>query len=389
MEIKIKTLKNTPLVFLYFSFIMAFSDYQVNIKLSYKSFKNLIKTRDVYLSKSFAIFLKKPEKNNKSENKTIKNEIENKKKKIENLQDITDEKIIEYYKTELSRILGKKIKLKKIDIYKIPISFILCGIRKNVDIYIEKEDKILTFGKAAYDSGTGTIPIFRGKGLSKLLINESKNLLRKNNIDGFVLEVLETNEKAKNIYFNAGFLISRRFYCLKINRQKLLENLERIINKETNDIDLSTENIKIKSSSFSLFSADSKKISLDNFLKSPLSWQNSFKSIKNIKKLLKASYLYINNRFCGIGIIQESNSDIKIFSIKTTDKTFNNIKLKEKLEKTYLLQSLFLKELIKLSKNENISILNIDEKMGLKDFLSFSGFNNFVNQFEMYLKIKL
>jgi len=387
LEIKIKTLKNTPLVFLYYSFIMAFSDYQVNIKLSYKSFKNLIKTRDVYLSKSFAIFLKKPEKNNKSENKTIKNEIENKRNKIENLQDIINEKIIEYYETELSRILGKKIKLKKIDIYKIPISFILCGIRKNVDIYIEEEDKILTFGKAAYDSGTGTIPLFRGKGLSKFLLDESKNLLRKNNIDGFVLEVLETNEKAKNLYFNAGFLISRRFYCFKINRQKLLENLERIINKETNDIDLSTENIKIKSSGFSLFSIYSIKISFENFLSSPLSWQNSFKSIKNIKKLLKASYLYINNRLCSIGIIQESNSDIKIFSIKIADTTFKNIKLKEKLEKTYLLQSLFLKELIKLSKNENISILNIDEKMGLKDFLSFSGFNNFANQFEMYLKI--
>lgn len=389
MEIKIKTLKNTPLVFLYYSFIMAFSDYQVNIKLSYKSFKNLIKTRDVDLSKSFAIFLEKPEKNNKSNNKTIKNEIENKKIKIENLPDLNIEKINVYYETELSKILEKKIKIKKIDIYKIPISFILCGIRKNFDIYIEKEDKILTFGKAAYDSGTGTIPIFRGKGLSKLLLNESKNLLRKNNIDGFILEVLETNEKAKNLYSNAGFLISRRFYCYKVNKQKLLENLKNIINKEICDIDLSTENIKIKSSDLFTFSSTNiLKTSFENFLSSPLSWQNSFKSIKNIKKLLKASYLYINNRLCGIGILQESNSDIKVFSIKIADTTFNDIKLKEKLEKTYLIESLFLKELIKLSKNENISILNIDEKMGLKEFLSFAGFNNFVNQFEMYLKIE-
>ena len=66
---------------------------------------------------------------------------------------------------------------------------------------------------SAYDSGTGTLPEYRGRGLVKDLLKFGENHLKEYGIGQYVLEVLCGNLPAIHIYENDGFIISRELVC--------------------------------------------------------------------------------------------------------------------------------------------------------------------------------
>ena len=68
-------------------------------------------------------------------------------------------------------------------------------------------------GERAYDSGTGVVPSLRRTGLGKAVMNASFDVLRKLGVKRYVLEVIESNEKAAQLYRNLGFVETRRFQC--------------------------------------------------------------------------------------------------------------------------------------------------------------------------------
>ncbi|MFN3411656.1 MAG: GNAT family N-acetyltransferase [Exilispira sp.] len=358
MKTKIRSLDKIPIKSLYYSFLIAFSDYEIKVKLNYKSFKTLLKIRDVNLSLSYGLFIN--EKLNYG--------------------------YISYFNDHLSILLEKKIKLNTSQIKKIPISFILCGYRKNFSILIEeKENKKLVFKNAVYDSGTATIPEFRNKGYSKILLKYSIEKFKEKKIDGFILEVLENNEKAKNLYISAGFSISRKFYCYKGLKETIKNTIENKVNEFNKEIlkeqdkeflfkDLINE-ISFKNLSLKKLNQEYKKFK-DLF--DTISWQNSIQSVINIYNQVKITGLYINDKLAALGCIEERIGDIKFLII--VDDYYKNDKIK------FLLQMLLLSKLINDINNKNISFLNIDNNSQLKEFLDKMEFNNFINQFEMYLK---
>ena len=186
-EIIFKPLKCTSLKDLANSFNLAFSDYEVAVNMSCSSLKKMMEIRSVDLKFSYGAFSKN------LKNKTVQN-------------------------------------------YKMPVSFILCGVRKNFQIIKEnKKDKNNKnekkgrtsgrSGKVAYDSGTGTIPAFRRLGIGKNLLKYTIEKLQKAHFDAFLLEVLENNQKAIQLYESQGFTRTRKFLCYNQKRNKIIETL--------------------------------------------------------------------------------------------------------------------------------------------------------------------
>ncbi|HPC38614.1 MAG TPA: hypothetical protein PLF21_04805 [Exilispira sp.] len=382
MKTKLLSLNKISSIYLYFSFLLGFSDYQIKTKLTLEGFKRLLKVRDIKLNKSFGIFI----------------------------DDIVDNQIKEYFEKELynilkedisimkfikkEKIIDNRIKLSFDEIKMIPISFLLLGERKNITAFIEDEfskenkNKMIKLKKAVYDSGTATIPIFRGMGFSKLIINETIKNLKKNKIDGFILEVLQDNKKAKNLYIDSGFNISRKFYCYKIEKEKLEENLENILNN--NKVNLQDIKIKKLGKIYTILALKEDK--LIKLSRSIPSWQNSLKSVKNILDQVSILALYYNKKLIGLGCIEKINGDIKFLAVSYPQpseiKNKDSLNFKDLIKYDEFFKTTLLKALLKETFSRKISILNVDKSSELSEFLSMVGFDNFVNQYEMYFKIQ-
>ena len=67
----------------------------------------------------------------------------------------------------------------------------------------------------AYDTGTAIIPDFRGKGLSGQMFAEVEKVLHEKDVKRYLLEVLQENKRAYNVYLKNGFAIVREFNCLE------------------------------------------------------------------------------------------------------------------------------------------------------------------------------
>lgn len=61
----------------------------------------------------------------------------------------------------------------------------------------------------AYDTGTGTLQAYRGKGLASKIFEVAAPCLKEAGIQQYLLEVLQVNDAAISIYKKAGFTISR------------------------------------------------------------------------------------------------------------------------------------------------------------------------------------
>lgn len=63
----------------------------------------------------------------------------------------------------------------------------------------------------AYDTGTGTTQAYRGQGLAKKIFIHSIPHLKEAGIQQYLLEVIQHNEKAYQLYSKMGFEILRSF----------------------------------------------------------------------------------------------------------------------------------------------------------------------------------
>ena len=65
--------------------------------------------------------------------------------------------------------------------------------------------------RTAYDTGTGTLPGYRGRGLAVRIFETSLPHLRAAGISRYLLEVLQHNTAAVSVYRKLGFEVSREF----------------------------------------------------------------------------------------------------------------------------------------------------------------------------------
>lgn len=91
---------------------------------------------------------------------------------------------------------------------------------------------------AAYDTGTGVIPSHRGLKLATEMMQFSDSALREAGAETYILEVIDTNERAMRLYEKSGFRVTRRLQCFTFDRTEIVSGCDafEIHNEELFDV---------------------------------------------------------------------------------------------------------------------------------------------------------
>lgn len=208
--------------------------------------------------------------------------------------------------------------------------------------------------KTAYDTGTGTIKEYRGQGLAKKIFQESVPILKENGISQYLLEVLQHNDKAVNLYKNQGFEISREFDYFTANKSDLMFSNEKL----NNDFEIKEINIP-----------DYNQVS--SFCDFEPAWQNTFDAIERTSQNFKISGAFKNNELIGYGITEINTGDITQLAV---NKNYRRMGVGTNL----------LHGLIKIIQGESIKIINTEKnKPSIKSFLKSINIEIAGSQYEM------
>lgn len=182
----------------------------------------------------------------------------------------------------------------------------------------------------AYDTGTGTLKAYRGKGLATKIFEYSIPYLREQNIKQYLLEVLQHNTNAVSVYKNTGFEISREFNYFRQSNEKINNEIK------TSGISCSIKQINIGDFNFLL-----------NFWDFYPSWQNSFGSISRVTEDFVSLGAFIENKLAGYCVFEPISGDITQISV---DKQYRRKGV----------ASLLLREMTGLNKNDAVKVINTD-----------------------------
>ncbi|MCD6064106.1 MAG: GCN5-Related N-Acetyltransferase [Flavipsychrobacter sp.] len=150
----------------------------------------------------------------------------------------------------------------------------------------------------AYDTGTGTIPSHRRRGLAARIFNESIPALKQRGIRQYLLEVIKVNTKAFDLYAKLGFEVVRELDYYIIAKDELSIRNEKIIDGYT------TKEI-----------ADPDWEQLKAFWEFQPSWQNSIASVLRKRSLFSIMGIYDAHTLAGYGIVEKETGDIPQFAI--------------------------------------------------------------------------
>ena len=156
----------------------------------------------------------------------------------------------------------------------------------------------------AYDTGTGVLKEHRKKGIAKQIFLESLPVLRNNNIEQYLLEVIDSNKPAVDLYKKMGFQETRR-----LNFQVIDKN-----NLSLKQCDSSVKIMEVENISW-----NEAKV----FWNDKPSWQNSIESIERKRDSFSFVTAKKSGNIIGYGIIQKSNGDIPQLAVKRENRKTN------------------------------------------------------------------
>lgn len=206
----------------------------------------------------------------------------------------------------------------------------------------------------AYDTGTGTLKEYRGKGWATEIFKYSIPYLKEMGIKQYLLEVLQHNTKAISVYRNLGFETTREFnYFIQKN-----ECISKEIIKA--DFPYSIKPIEI-----------GKLTSVSDFWNFYPSWQNDYESIKRAVEEFICLGVFTENKLIGYCVFEPVSGDITQIAV--------NKQYRRKGIASRLLQ-----EMIELNKIETVKIINTDiECSSINGFLKAKNIDVTGKQFEM------
>ena len=145
----------------------------------------------------------------------------------------------------------------------------------------------------AYDTGTGTIAEYRGRGLASEIFYHSIPFLKKAGIRNYLLEVLQHNNSAVNLYKKLGFKITREFNYYVRDKGSLYFHTRPL------DSVYSMETVEIP-----------ELIAATDFSDIHPSWQNNNSSISRAVEELKARAVWASGSIVAYCIYEPSSGDI-------------------------------------------------------------------------------
>ena len=210
----------------------------------------------------------------------------------------------------------------------------------------------------AYDTGTGTLKAYRGKGLATKIFEHSIPHLKEANIGQYLLEVLQHNTKAVSVYRNLGFEVSREFYYFMQKNEEILHK------PKTAHANFSIQQIDIEAFH-----------SISGFWDFHPSWQNSFASIQRATGDFVCLGVFSEKELAGYCVFEPASGDITQIAV-------------DKQHRRKGVATLLLHEMIEMNRNETIKVVNTDISCSsITDFLKAKNIEIKGKQFEMMRKI--
>jgi ribosomal protein S18 acetylase RimI-like enzyme len=224
------------------------------------------------------------------------------------------------------------------------VGFILNGYRK----WNEKP--------TVYDAGTGVIPEFRKQGLTTNIFQRVLELLKNDGVEQYLLEVIQQNTAAFELYRKKGFEITRTFSCYKLDKS-----------------DYKSQN------AFRVEQVDGFTTSewgyLRKFWDFDPSWQNSIESVCALSGEFSFSTVRLDNKIAGYGIIEKKTGDIPQLAVDRNHRRKG-------------IAGSILSELVNNAEANRIAVINVDDNSEVtKSFLCKSGFEHYVDQYEMIMEL--
>jgi len=212
--------------------------------------------------------------------------------------------------------------------------------------------------RMAYDTGTGTLKEYRGKGLATKVFEYSIPYLKKENISHYLLEVLQNNTKAFSVYRNLGFEITRELNCFSWNNDEIENDIKNI------KLPCMIDSIDIE-----------KHTHVSDFWDYKPSWQNSFESIQRTKEDFISLGAFIDRMLVGYCVFEPNSGDITQIAVS---KPFRRKGI----------ASLLLHEISKLNKNVKTKLINSDSSCSsVVEFLKEKNVEITRKQYEMLKEI--
>jgi ribosomal protein S18 acetylase RimI-like enzyme len=212
--------------------------------------------------------------------------------------------------------------------------------------------------RTAYDAGTGVVPAWRGRGVSRGIMESCFEVLKAQGLTSYLLEVITRNEKAIRLYESLGFRTTRRLDCLILKGPAQLDAA---------DMDLSV--VDCGRDQFALLEAAFHAEADQGFQPS---WQNSWNSIRRRPDLFQCVACLERGTVLGYGVISAGRGGIVQLWVRS-DRRRQGI------------GSRLLRELMARSPGQKAySWVNIDARaVGTLDFLKAAGFTEQLAQLEM------
>ncbi len=212
--------------------------------------------------------------------------------------------------------------------------------------------------KTAYDTGTGTIKEYRGRGLASKIFTDSLPFLKEAGVSQYLLEVLQHNTSAVSVYRKLGFAVSREF---------------NYFTQPGSSVSIPP---KILPSAYRIGEACIEQRSeFSGFWDFTPSWQNGFEAILRRKEDFKILGAYKGQQIVGYCIFEPTSGDVTQIAI-------------DKKHRRLGLASALLSEALKYNRHTSVKVINTEISCGnMTAFLNSCGIPLKGKQFEMIKKL--
>jgi ribosomal protein S18 acetylase RimI-like enzyme len=208
--------------------------------------------------------------------------------------------------------------------------------------------------KTAYDTGTGTIKEYRGRGYASRIFTESLPFLKRTGVTQYLLEVLQHNTKAVSVYQKLGFVVSREFNYFKQSCSSVsipVRELSSAYRIEQTGLERSSE--------------------FAHFWDFTPSWQNTFEAIMRRKDDFKFFGTYNGEELAGYCIFEPGSGDVTQIAV-------------DKKHRRKGLASALLSKALEYNRHDSVKVINTEISCGsIVAFLDSCGIPLKGKQFEM------
>ncbi len=211
--------------------------------------------------------------------------------------------------------------------------------------------------RTAYDILTGTGPSYRRQGIADTMFEKLKVLLRQRDAEQYLTETKKDNTSAIELYKKQGFEIRRGLSSYILHRKN---------HRKTTPAFKVECPAGIKQNEWERFAS---------FWEFEPSWQNSIASIIAVQGTMMYALVRLDDDIVGYGVLDTSTGDIPQLAV----------------HKAYRRRGIagnIVSVLFEKVATDQLSIFNVDDNCGSMNlFLSKSGFEKFLSQYEVVLTL--